>query len=117
MNPIHWMVELEVKPGQEKALETLVAEMVSDVQANESGAIEYEYYLTQDGKCHLFERYIDGAATMAHLEAFNRVFAARFVEIFQPLHFFVYGSPDAKVREALTGFNPIYLESVGGFRR
>jgi quinol monooxygenase YgiN len=111
------MVELEIKPGQEKALKTLVAEMVKDVQTNESGALDYEYHISQEGKCHLFERYVDGAAAIAHLNTFQRVFAAQFVEVFQPLRFVVYGSPGAEVREALAGFNPIYLQTVGGFRR
>jgi quinol monooxygenase YgiN len=117
MNQIQWMVELEVKPGQEQEMRVLVAEMVSDVRANESGALDYEYYLDGNGKCHLFERYTDGAATIAHLESFNRVFATRFLEVFQPLRFMVYGSPSQEVKEALTGFNPIYFEKVGGFRR
>ncbi len=117
MNPVHWMVELEIKPGQEQALKTLVAEMVSDVQTHEGGALDYEYHISQDGKCYLFERYVDGAATIAHLDTFKRVFAARFVEVFQPLRFIVYGSPSTEVREALAGFNPTYLETVGGFRR
>ncbi|MBV8884731.1 MAG: antibiotic biosynthesis monooxygenase [Chroococcidiopsidaceae cyanobacterium CP_BM_RX_35] len=117
MNQLQWMVELEIKPGQEQAMRVLVAEMVSDVQANESGALDYKYNISQDGKCYLFERYVDGAATLAHLDAFNRVFATRFVEVFQPLRFVVYGLPGPEVREALTGFNPVYTETIGGFRR
>ena len=113
MNHIHWMVELEIKPGQEEILRALVTEMVNDVQTNESGALDYEYHISR----HLFERYVDGTATIAHLDAFSRVFAARFSEILQPLRFVVYGSPSAEVRTALAGFNPVYMETVGGFRR
>ena len=116
-NHIHWMVELEIKPGQEEAMRALVAEMVKDVQANENGAIDYEYYISQNGNCHLFERYVDETATIAHLDAFSRNFAARFVEVFQPFRFVVYGAPGVDVRAALDGFNPIYMETVGGFRR
>jgi len=90
---------------------------VSEVQANESGALDYEYHISQDGQCHLFERYVDGTATIAHLNAFSQAFAARFVEVFEPLRFVVYGSPSVDVRAALSGFNPVYMETVGGFRR
>jgi quinol monooxygenase YgiN len=115
---IHWMVELEIKPGQEENLRTLVAEMVAEVQAKESGALDYEYNISQDGKvCHLFERYTDIAATIAHLERFTQVFAERFLKVFQPIRFSVYGLPSKKVREVLAGFNPVYMETVGGFRR
>jgi len=116
-NHIHWMVELEIKPGQEETMRALVAEMVNDVQSNEKGAIDYAYYISQAGTCHLFERYVDGAATLAHLNAFSQVFAARFVEVFHPLRFVVYGSPSVEVRSALNGFNPVYMETVNGFRR
>ena len=73
--------------------------------------------LGMDQVCHLFERYADAAATISHLDAFSQVFAARFVEIFQPLRFVVYGSLSADVKAALAGFNPVYMETVGGFRR
>src|SRR5579883_97016 len=114
---IHWMVELKIKPDQDENLRTLVQAMVEAVYTNESGALAYAYYISSDHTCHLFERYVDDAAIMAHLDAFSRVFADRFGQIFQPLRFVVYGLPSAAVRSALTGFNPVYMETVGGFRR
>jgi quinol monooxygenase YgiN len=115
---IHWMVELEVKPDKDKELRTLVQEMVDTVYKNESGALDYEYHISRDSKvCHLFERYADADATVAHLNNFTAIFAKRFGEIFQPLRFVVYGTPNPEVKQALGGFNAVYMEAVDGFRR
>ena len=115
---IYWMVELAIQPDRENELRPLVEEMVNATHNNEPGALDYEYYISNDGKvCHLFERYVDAEATITHLEGFKAVFADRFVKVFQPIRFVLYGSPSAEVREVLAGFNPIYMEAVGGFRR
>ena len=67
--------------------------------------------------CHISERYVDSAAVLTHLATFGEKFANRFMEVLKPTRLFVYGSPNAAVKEALAGFNPVYMESVGSISR
>ena len=68
---VYWMLELDVQPGRENDLRVLMAEMVSATQANESGALNYEWSTSADGKvCHIYQRYADSAAVMTHLGPF-----------------------------------------------
>ena len=115
---VYWMLELDVQPGQENDFRVLMAEMVSATQANESGTLNYEWSTSADGKvCHIYERYVDSAAVMTHLGTFGERFAGRFLKILKPVRFVVYGSPSAAVKDALAGFNPIYMQALGGFSR
>jgi quinol monooxygenase YgiN len=115
---VYWMLELEMQPGKEKDFRALMQEMVGATQKNESGALNYEWSTSADGKtCHIFERYADSAAVMTHLGTFGQKFADRFLGLLKPVRFVVYGSPNADVKNALAGFNPVYMQGVGGFSR
>lgn len=115
---VSWMLELEILPGRGDALRGLMTEMVNATKANEPGTLDYEWSTNEDGKqCHIFERYVDSAATMTHLGAFGERFAGRFLEILKPVRFIVYGSPNTAVREALAAFGPVYMQTLGGFSR
>jgi hypothetical protein len=54
---------------------------------------------------------------MTHLESFGANFAARFMEVVKPTRLVVYGTPSAKVKDALAGLSPVYMPPFGGFRR
>jgi quinol monooxygenase YgiN len=117
-NEISWMLELEVQAGRERDFRELVAEMVKATPANEAGTLNYEWSTSANGKlCHIYERYEDSAAVMTHLGTFGKTFAGRFLEILESVRFSVYGSPSTAVKDALAGFNPVYMKEVGGFRR
>jgi quinol monooxygenase YgiN len=115
---VYWMLELDVQPGRENDFRVLMAEMVSATQANEPGTLNYEWSTSADGKvCHLYERYVDSAAVMTHLRAVGEKFIGRFMEVLKPVRFVVYGAPSPAVMEALAGFSPAYMQTVGGFSR
>ena len=115
---IAWLLELDVQPGKENDFQSLMAEMVQATNADEPGTIAYEWSTSEDGKqCHIYERYADSAAVMAHLGNFGSKFAERFLAALKPVRFVVYGSPSEDVREALAGFGPVYMDSADGFVR
>jgi quinol monooxygenase YgiN len=115
---VSWMLELDINLGREEDFRTVIAEMVASAKANEPGTLIYEASLSADGmRCHIYERYADSAAALTHLGTFGNKFAARFMDVFTPVHFIVYGSPDEAVRGAIAGLNPVYMESVSGFAR
>jgi quinol monooxygenase YgiN len=115
---VSWILELNIQPGREKDFRGLMEEMVSATRANEPGTLAYEWSTNADGTvCHISERYVDSAAVLPHLGTFGEKFASRFLDILKPVRFVVYGSPSAAVQDALAGFNPVYMEPVGGFSR
>ena len=114
---VYWVLELEIQSTPDQ-FTALVNDMVTATQENEPDTLNYEWSTNADGKvCHIYERFADSAAVMTHLGNFGEKFAGRFLEILRPIRFDVYGSPSEDVREALAGFNPTYMEAVGGFSR
>ena len=115
---VSWFLDLNVREGKGEGLPGLIEEMVDATRANEPGTLDYQWSTSPDGKvCHIFERYIDSDAVMAHLGTFGERFAGRFMDILEPTRFVIYGSPNQQVKEALAGFNPTYMDPAGGFSR
>jgi quinol monooxygenase YgiN len=112
---VSWILQLAVKDGRLEELRTLMDEMVESTRG-EPGALGYQWFVSGDGTAvHIYERYADDAATIAHLGTFGEKFAARFLDVVQPTGFTVYGSPGDDVRKVLDGFGASYLGDLGGF--
>ncbi len=114
---VSWMLMLSVKDGHHDAFRDVMEEMVASTR-NEAGALIYEWFVSDDGSSvHIYERYADSEATLAHLGAFGENFAERFFGAADPTGFHVYGNPDDATREALTGAGADFLGPFGGFAR
>lgn len=112
---VAWLVELAVNPGALETVRALMEEMVTSAQG-EAGTLSYAWYVSADGRTvAIYERYADDAAVLAHQATFGERFAERFLEAMTPTRYTVFGAPGAEVREALSGFNPSYLQPFGGF--
>src|ERR1700730_1748492 len=110
---ISWRVELRVKPGQLGNFRTLTGEMVA-VTRREPGVLSYQRFVSEDGKIiHVYERYADSAAAIAHLEAFAKRFASRFSALVERKAFTVFGYPSAELKAVLDRFNATYLKPFG----
>jgi quinol monooxygenase YgiN len=117
-NHVSWLLELSLKEGEYDNLIALMEEMVSATQADEPGALNYEWSVSTDKQsCHIYERYADSAATMVHLGNFGTKFAGRFMSILTPTRFTVYGSPNDTVLGALKSMGVVHMPSIGGFTR
>lgn len=115
---VSWILEVSVQPGRERDFRPLMNEMVASTRAHEPGTLNYEWSTSGDGSaCHIYERYVDSAAVMTHLATFDEKFAGRFLDLFKPTRFVVYGSPSQEVKDALADFNPLYMQPAGGFSR
>ena len=114
---ISWSLQMSVRDGCLDDARALVPEMVAATR-EEPGALTYEYFLSDDGSaCHIYERYENSNAVMAHLGNFGAHFADRFMGCFAPKSFSVYGPVSDEVRAALDGFGAAYLDTLDGFRR
>ncbi len=117
-NIVHWVLELNIKEGELENFKALMSEMVEAAQANEPGTTNYEWFISEDQKtCHICERYVDSAATLAHLASFGQNFAERFMAALEPTRFVVYGNPNSEVREALAGLGAVHMAQIAGFAR
>lgn len=115
---VSWNLQVSIKEGQLEDFRALMNEMVAATRADEPGTLGYEWFVSPDGTaCHIYERYTNSAAVMAHLGNFGAKFADRFLGCVQPTALWVYGEPTDEVRTALGGFGAEYLGSFGGFSR
>ncbi len=115
---VHWLLALNIKEGELDNFKALVKEMVDATKANEPGTLIYEWFVSDDEKtCHIYERYADSAATMAHLAAFGQNFAERFMAVLESVQLVVYGNPNDEVRGALAAFGAVHLSQIAGFAR
>jgi quinol monooxygenase YgiN len=111
---VSWQVELAIKPGALDDFRALTAEMVESTRG-EPGVLSYERFVSADGQVvHVYERYADSAAAVAHLRTFVRKFGGRFVGMVDRKRFTVYGTPSAELRGMLDEFGATYLEPFGG---
>ena len=114
---LSWNLQLSIRDGRYEDLQALIEEMVESTRS-EKGTLVYEWFVTDDqSTCHIYERYADEAAVMAHLANFGLKFAERFTSCLEPTAFYVYGEPSDEVRGALDGLRAVYLGPVGGFSR
>ena len=115
---ISWNLRLSVRDGKRDEVRTLMREMVASTRQDEPGAETYEWFISEDGStCHIYERYADSEAVMAHLHNFGTKYAERFLGCLEPTDFAVYGDPSAEARAALDGFGASYYERLDGFKR
>jgi quinol monooxygenase YgiN len=115
---VHWVTEGDIKEGKLDDFKELMAEMVERVRADEPDMLNYEWFLSEDGRhCQVYERYKSSAVAMAYLATYRRSYAERFLAAVTPTRMMVYGDPDDAVRGALSHSDPVYFSTIGGFIR
>ena len=115
---VAWMFELAVREGRETDFRALMTEMAEATERDEPGTLDYEWYVTDDGRrLHLFERYTDADAAMTHLGTFGERYMARFFDVLAPERITLYGAPDDRVRGTLAQLAPQVMARVAGFSR
>jgi quinol monooxygenase YgiN len=111
---IAWCVELEVKAGRLDSFRELTGEMV-EATRGEPGVLAYQRFIAADDKTvHVYERYADSAAAVAHLNVFEQKFGHRFSSLVDRVRFAVYGSPSSELKRLLDRFGAVYLEKFAG---
>src|SRR5215470_2455096 len=114
---ISWYVELKVKPGLMDAFRTLTREMIESTKS-ERGALIYERFIGDDNQSiHVFERYADSAAAVAHLTTFARLHAERFAKLVERKRFTVFGTPTPELRQILDPLGAKYCALLSGLSR
>ncbi|OUR79514.1 hypothetical protein A9Q83_03680 [Alphaproteobacteria bacterium 46_93_T64] len=115
---VYWIIEASVAEGKLDELKELMVTMSEATLADEPGALNYEWSLSEDEKaCHIFERYVDSDATMVHMKNFGSKFAKSFMGVLQPTKCTLYGNPDECVCKAMKPMGYIAMSSAAGFSR
>jgi quinol monooxygenase YgiN len=113
---ISWVFEAAIKPDDLNEYSALAREISADNQAAEPGQQIFEWFV--DGPdVHIYERYQDSAAAVAHVQRFVANFGAQFMSLCTPTRMSVYGEPSDELKEAVAGFNPRYLGPLAGHAR
>jgi quinol monooxygenase YgiN len=112
---ISWHVELRIKSGQLDNFRLLTEEMIAFTR-QEPGALSYQRFIcADDATIHVYERYINSAAALLHLQAFSRTFAERFSGMVERTRFVVFGDADPELKAVLDMFNATYCKPFGDF--
>jgi quinol monooxygenase YgiN len=113
---ISWVFEAAIKPDDLDEYGALAREISADNQAAEPGQEIFEWFV-DDQDVHIYERYQDSAAAVAHVQRFVANFGAQFMSLCTPTRMSVYGEPSDELKEAMAGFNPRYLGPLAGHAR
>jgi quinol monooxygenase YgiN len=114
---VSWVVQCAVKDGQLDAFKELMEEMVAGT-SDEPGTLNYEWFISDDGSTvHIYEKYADSQATMAHVKGFMEKWAGRFMGCVDVKGFTAYGNPDEAAQKAMEPFGGKLLGTWGGFAR
>jgi hypothetical protein len=113
---VHWHVTMTVNAGKADAVKPLINRMVASTEANEPGALTYDY-MGEGDQVHICERYANNAAAMTHVRNLGENFAGEFLATFTITSFVVYGPAGDDLREGLALFSPAYFPRIAGFSR
>lgn len=114
---VSWVIRLNVKPGQLDTFKALMEDMVASTK-NEPDTLAYEWFIDDAGEnVHIYERYTDAAATMAHVAGFGENFAERFMACVDVTGFDIYGEASDDIKNAFAEMGASYLGNWGGFAR
>ena len=114
---ISWHVELIIAPGRFEDFRTLTGEMVSSALAEPRSLCFERYFNDDEGIVHVYERYADSDAAVAHLRTFREEFSGRFEGMVQRKSFHVHGSPSDELKKLLDPLGAKYYEFLDGFSR
>ena len=114
---VSWHLELALSPGKVDEFRSLMNEMIASTK-EEPGTLSYSWFISDDAsQVHIYERYVDSDAVMAHMATFGERFAARFMAAVSPTRFCIFGSPSAEVKALGDQFGASYYPPFGGFAR
>lgn len=122
---VFFVVELDVQPGQVDDLQKVAREMVDLARENEPSTLNYEYFLSEDGKrCHIYERYVDSSALLSHSLSFPDELQQR-AQAFRPVRLTAYGDVSTVARESkidpiakvVPGFEVSYFNRLSALAR
>jgi quinol monooxygenase YgiN len=107
-----------LKNNAEKILAFFAPPPPETAVAQEPGTLMYEWNFRSDQKTFdVIELYQSSEAALAHVKHVVAEFGKDLGQVQKGLQLTIYGSPDAQVKQAVEGFNPVYQTHFEGFIR
>jgi quinol monooxygenase YgiN len=117
-NIVSCVAEVNIHDGQVDHLKAFMNAMIDDIQRDEPGTLNYEWFLADDGKSYqVYERYTDSEAYMVHLEIFGQKYAEQILPHVTITKITLYGSPNDAVRGVFTSLPTTYMSRTAGVAR
>lgn len=117
MNPIQLVVEFAIPDGKLDAVKKLVAAAIEIVEANEPGALSYQYYFNDDeSQLYLLELHRDAQAVLGHLANAGEIIG-QLLETTQVVRLQIFGDLSDDLEQAVAPFSPQVFKSWDGFTR
>jgi quinol monooxygenase YgiN len=115
---VSWVVQCAVKDGQLDGFKELMGEMVESTREEEPGTINYEWFISDDnGTVHIYEKYANSEAVVAHMKTFGEKWAGRFLGCVDIQRVTAYGNPDKAAQKGIAQMGAKQLATWGGFAR
>jgi quinol monooxygenase YgiN len=112
---VSWWVELVVRSGELANFEKLTGEMVASTR-DEIGVLSYQRFVSDDRQTvHVYERYQNSEAAIAHLQKFAVTFGERYATMVDRKRFIVFGNPSGELRTLLDRYGVTYHKPFGPF--
>lgn len=111
------VVHQTIKPGQFETFKKLAQDMTIGVEGSEPDTLCYEWYVNDEGTdCYLVETYADSDALLLH---FSHVGEAihKMMDVSPLLELLVLGTPNAQLREQLSGMGAKFYPMLVGCTR
>lgn len=105
MKEIQVTARLRIHNGKFDEFKALAAKMLEVVRGNESGTLQYDWFLSADQtECVGRERYRDSEAVLEHLANIGELLSEMMA--IGDLEVEAYGSPSPELLEAAAGISP-----------
>lgn len=112
------IAENNTNDGQLDNLKALLTEMIGSIQRDEPGTLNYEWFISEDGKSvDVYERYVDAGACMVHLGNLGQTYAPRLFACVTATKIAIYGNPNDQVRAVFANFAAVYRSPLARFAR
>lgn len=109
MNDIQVSAKLKIKPGRLEEFKKIASSCVKEVKRKDKGTIQYDwFYNDQKSECVVKERYVDSDAVLDHMANVGGLLGG-LVEL-STITLEIYGSPSAKLKKALEGWDVTYYK-------
>ena len=104
-NKIHIRAEVTIEEGKKEEYKKLIQDIIGVVEANESGTINYQFYLDKsETECIIWETYANSESLLAHINGVaSQTILPKIHGVSKIRRLDVYGNPSEELRKVLSG--------------
>lgn len=116
MSTVHYVVTGTVNAGSEEAFKEVAGRIVKAVEANEPGALNYDWSVGADGTFAAHEQFSDDAAFAAHMANVGELLG-EIVPLITINTTYVLDDVNEESRAVLAGFSGVFLSEFAALNR